>query len=289
MLVQKIAWWLGNQMFQYAYIKALSLRIKQKFMMDVSIYNYYFRPFELEVFNIEKKYATRSDIPFYEQLYFRNRFLNFVFIKIKSICKRLNKNHFFEKNLKFNNMFCTIKNWYIEWYFQSEKYFKDFEKDIRKDFVFNLSLSQKSRNIREKIQNSNSVSIHIRRWDYLQWNNLQYHWICWKSYYTNSIKYINRHIKNPTFFFFSDDIAWARKHFNDENVYFIDWNTWKDSRQDMQLMSLCKHNIIANSSFSWWWAWLNKNKNKIVIAPKKWFINKKINSYDIFCNTWIRF
>lgn len=288
MVIQKLTWWLWNQMFQYAYIKSLSLRNWIDFKLDISEYQVYFRPFELEIFNIEKKYCLTKEIPFFERFKFNNRYLNVILHKSFWM---INKNHIYEKSLKFDKKFLWIKKWYIEWFFQSEKYFKDYENEIRSDFYFVKEISHKNKEILDIINSTNSVSIHVRRWDYIS-NKLanKTHGVCDLEYYTTSIKFINSKISDSVFFFFSDDIEWVKQNIKITNKsYYIDWNTWEDSFEDMRLMSNCKHNIIANSSFSWWWAWLNKNNSPIVIAPKKWFNNNLLDPIDILKEGWQKF
>lgn len=284
MLIQKIQWWLWNQMFQYAFIKALSLRNKFDFKLDISEYKTYFRPYELEIFDIEKKYAKMDEIPFYERK-FDNKYLNIVRnIAIKPILFKLNKHHIIDDNLKYHNEFLNKNKWYFDWYFQSDKYFKDYENEIRKDFIFVKTLSQENNDLINSLKWKETVSIHIRRWDYLKLSNLYN--ICWKDYYEKGIKCMKSKIEEPIYIFFSDDSNRVKENFKWGNYIYVDWNKWKDSRQDMALMSKCKHNIIANSSFSWRWAWLNKNSEKIVIAPKDWW---KICNKDINPKWWITF
>jgi hypothetical protein len=289
MLIIKLSWWLWNQMFQYAYIKALSLRTWKDFFLDVSSYKNYFRPFELEIFDIQKKYATKNQLSRYEKLHSSNKYLNHVYFKIREFVKKHNKSHYIENNLQFDKKFLSITDGYIEWYFQSEKYFLDYEDEIRKDLTFIYSPSPKNLKTINIVQTTNSVSIHIRRGDYLKGNNINYHGICSLEYYKQAIAYIRSKINNPQFFFFSDDIQWVKenlKTWNNNDIY-IDWNTWNNSREDMRLMSLCKHNIIANSSFSRRGAWLNNNKEKIVIAPKNW-ISQWDKHPDIFAKWRIK-
>jgi len=286
MLIQKIQWWLWNQMFQYAFIKALSLRSKTDFKLDISEYETYFRPYELEIFNIQKIYAKEDEVPFYEKIQFKNRYLNWIFfLCIKPILFKLNGKHFKEREWKFESDFINKNKWYFDWYFQCEKYFKDFEPEIRKDFTFKNTLSKKNTELLKKLEWKNIVSVHIRRWDYL--NKPDFHPICSLDYYNEAIKYIYN-IENPIFLFFSDDTERVKENFKWDNYYYIDRNTWKDSWQDMALMSRCKHNIIANSSFSRWWAWLNDNHEKIIIAPKLW---SNRNTYNSNCvpENWIQF
>jgi len=272
MIIVKLQWWLWNQMFQYAFAKALSLRNNVDFALNIFDYKTYFRSLELDIFSIENKYASSKEIPFYEKLISKNKYINHLFRRCKNICKKIDINYHKESCLMFDEKLLAIKSWYIEGQFQTEKYFIDFENIIRKDFSFQYHPSIQNQDIIDIISKHNSVSIHVRRGDYLLGNNLSYHWICDMNYYKDAMSFITSHVKSPVFFFFSDDMNWVKKNFREsENNYYIDRNTWKNSYEDMRLMSLCKHNIVANSSFSWWWAWLNSNKDKIVIAPKKWF------------------
>ena len=286
MLTIKISWWLWNQMFQYAYIRSLSLKNNSDFKLDISEYDIYFRPYELEIFDIQKKYAVGAEIPFYEKIYSKNRYIGFALNKFKGILKKLNKNHFSEIQFNFDRKMSVLNSWYIEWYFQTEKYFLDHENEIRKDFTFIKGIAWNNKKYSDMIKDSNSVSIHIRRWDYVA--NSRYS-KCSLDYYNSAIEYIKWKVENPIFFIFSDDMEWTKANLNiDNEVHFIDFNSWKSSWGDMRLMSLCKHNIIANSSFSWWWAWLNANPTKMIIWPKKWFNDNTFNTCDILPNTWIK-
>jgi hypothetical protein len=179
---------------------------------------------------------------------------------------------------------------YYSGYWQSEKYFENAEDIIRQQFSFNDKLiNEKNKALIKQYLNKNTVSIHIRRGDYVTNTdaNILLGGSCDLSYYENAISYIKKNVSQPYFQFFSDDIDWVREHFIDlGNVQFIDWNHQTDSWQDMMLMSKCKHNVIANSSFSWWGAWLNNNANKIVIAPSKWFNSHE--TLDIVPENWIR-
>lgn len=277
-------------MFQYAFVKSLSLRNQHEFLFDISEYQTYFRPFELEIFSIDKQYAEEKDLPWYMWLRSTNRYLNYIFVKIQSVCKLLNSRHHREINLKFSQDLLNISNWYVEWYFQSEQYFIDFADEIRKDFTFVHEPSLQNQQIIHIISSSQSVSVHIRRGDYLKGNNLQYHGICSLEYYRTAIEIIRNKVSDARFFFFSDDIEWVRKNiqtWNNDDVY-VDHNTWDQSREDMRLMSLCRHNIVANSSFSRRWAWLNNNPEKIVIAPLKRFENKELDYTNIAPENRIR-
>jgi len=289
LVIQKMIWWLWNQMFQYAFIKALYLRNNVDFKLDLSPFGYYKTwPYELENFNIEKKYATKSDIPFYERYSYKNRYLTYIInVFLKPVFTRFNKNHLIERVWVFENEFLFKKEWYFDGFFQNENYFKDFESEIRKDFTFSKPLSKKNIDLLKSLEWKNTVSVHIRRWDYLKFPEI--HPICTLEYYNKSIKYIYDKVENPVFVFFSDDSERVKENFKWGNHIYVDWNKWKESWQDMALMSKCKHNVIANSSFSWRWAWLNIDPNKIVIAPKLWSNRKNICNSNVVPLSWIWF
>ncbi|GHS99681.1 alpha-1,2-fucosyltransferase [Bacteroidia bacterium] len=171
-------------------------------------------------------------------------------------------------------------------FWQSPLYFDAFQKEIRKVFSFDkLQLSGKSNALVTTIRSTESVSVHIRRGDFLAKDNKNINVPCDKAYYEKAISLITGKIKNPLFVFFSDDLDWVKENISLSNAVYVDWNSGINSWQDMYLMSECKHNIIANSTFSWWGAWLNANKEKTVIAPAK-FVNN-VETPDIYPENWI--
>lgn len=162
-------------------------------------------------------------------------------------------------------------NWYYIGNFEDgTKYFKDVQKEIREAFKF-PDLDDKNKEIASIIGNTESVSIHVRRGDHLA-SNVEMN--SKENYFVRSTRYIKNHLSNPVFFIFSDDINWCKEHpdllglSEQDEVYYVSHNTGKDSYKDMQLMSMCKNNIIPISTFSWWAAYLNENPEKIVIAPQ---------------------
>jgi hypothetical protein len=140
------------------------------------------------------------------------------------------------------------------------------------------------------IQKSESVSIHFRR--YNSPNSIDtssFHGLCNAFYYDEAIKYISSRVIKPIYYVFSDDINWAKDYLSkyDIEFIFIENNKFK-FHEDFRLMMSCRHNIIANSSFSWWTAWLNDNENKIVISPKKWFNTDEHEYIDVIPGSWIK-
>lgn len=156
---------------------------------------------------------------------------------------------------------------WLEGYWQSELYFDRIASKVRDAFRFDVSmLNENSAGLLESIRSiPNSVSIHIRRGDYLTINGGSI--VLPVSYYQKAIQLCIEKVPDAHFYVFSDDIPWVRENMDIPSATYVDWNNKMDSWQDMFLMSNCKHNIIANSSFSWWGAWLNANDQKLVIAP----------------------
>ena len=184
------------------------------------------------------------------------------------------------------------KNCILKGFWQSEKYFAHCKDDIRKQFSFLPFDEKKNIAIMNKMKKENSVAIHLRKGaDYLQ-SELMGKGLCGVEYYIKAIEYIKQNVDNPVFYVFTDNPEWVKNNLPKFDYILVDWNevAGKKNFRDMQLMSCAKHNIIANSTYSWWGAWLNPNPNKIVIGPTKFFnpINKFFSSSDIMCEDWVR-
>lgn len=187
------------------------------------------------------------------------------------------------------HMIKSISGLYFKGFYQSERFFADMADDIRKAFTFNPRLSnKKTKEMSEQIDHDeNAVSIHVRRGDYLEpkyWKTTGC--VCQLPYYLNAIAEMNKRISQPSYYVFSDDIAWVKENLPLPKAFFIDWNKGAESWQDMMLMSRCRHHIICNSTFSWWGAWLNPRKNKTVIMPERWF--RHCETPDICPDKWIK-
>lgn len=265
---------LGNQMFQYATGKSLAKKLNGTLKLDVKGFETYFRSYDLNHFKISALVATSEEV-----LKLKSKNL---FFRPKYICK--------EKFFGFDaSIFGNKLPIYLEGYWQSEKYFKEIREDLISEFQPKDGLSEYSQEIVKKIKSSkNSVSIHIRRGDYLNPENQQVHGVCSLDYYQSAVQRLNQDLGELTYFVFSDDMSWVKSNLNLRGeVVFVDGNVGDRSFEDMLLMSYCEHNIIANSSFSWWGAWLNQNPNKKVVAPQKWFATQKIQSRDIYAQDWV--
>lgn len=171
-------------------------------------------------------------------------------------------------------------------FWQTACYFDAFEERIRQLYTFDERLvGQRNKDLLTSLQGKETVSIHIRRGDfYTQANENLYGGIASPTYYERSIAYLETQVKHPVYLVFSDDPQWAKAHLPLPEAIVVDWNQGQDSWQDMYLMTQCRHNIIANSTFSWWGAWLNACPNKVVVAPKR-FLNC-FETPDIYPDDW---
>lgn len=275
---------LGNQMFQYAFYVAMKAGHSETYF-DISSFDRYnvHNGFELSnIFGVE--FESPSLIQRLTLSFHGGGILS-------TILRRIFPNRsteFRENGLRYHSdVFTNDKSRYYIGYWQSWKYFNGIEDIIKWSFTFDETLlPAENVDILSKIEKTNSVSIHIRRGDYI--NNPVYSGIATSEYYKNAVIKIASMVDNPSFFIFTNDSKWCRSNIDLPNSYIIDNNVGEKSYWDMFLMSRCRHNIIANSSFSWWGAWLNENKSKIVIAPNKWVNLDNTEIEDILLSDWIK-
>ena len=281
MKVVKILGGLGNQMFQYAFYLALANKYNNV-KIDISDFRNYelHNGLELEnVFDIKLQKASRFITELLDPSY-----RAWGYRKLRRILNLKNTLAVEQNFFSFDKHILNDPKSRIYWgYWQNTKYFEHLANKIRKCFMFKKPLTGKNEQIAEIISCCESVSIHIRRGDYIGHDLLG--GICDLDYYKQAISVIENSVSTPNFFIFSNDIEWCEENLNIKDAHYISWNKNNDSYIDMQLMSLCKHNIIANSSFSWWGAWLNSNENKIIISPKKW-TNNSVNTLAL--EEWIK-
>jgi hypothetical protein len=280
MIISKLSGGLGNQLFQYAIGKSLAQKHNTILKLDISEFsNDFRRRFSLDNWLTSFQVATASDIHLVagwgdnKHKYIRplNRFLG--------------KHIYYENQFMFIPEFQFFKNnslligcWQSFWYFAN------IENELKTELQLTVPLSLIYQDFLREINTETSVSIHIRRGDYV--NNSYYARID-MNYYLSAIQFIINRIGDITVFVFSDDIPWCRENINTScTVVFVDTNLETNPNFDLWLMSRCKHNVIANSSFSWWAAWLNPNPDKMVIAPKNWFSDPKILTRDLFLANW---
>jgi len=290
MKIVRIIGGLGNQMFQYA----LFLALKHKFpnetiLIDASLMKSYKVHNGLEinrVFGVELPQASFSQllkltIPTYN--YKLSRLIEKIFPNRKTELLDVS-------SLDLPERIFSQGDKYYNGYWLDYRYTHDIIKIIKKAYQFKLPLNEATKDLLNILNQENgTISIHVRRGDYLKASN--YVGLCGIEYYSNAINYILKKVLNPKFYVFSDDIEWCRislsEIISDNPITYVDWNKGSESPLDMLLMSKCNHNIIANSSFSWWGAMLNGNNNKIVCAPKEWTNNKSFCKFQM--PDWILF
>lgn len=286
MILIKIKGGLGNQMFQYALGINLSRIHKTPLKLDITSYeNDPLRDYTLKYFNIENNLASQKEIDYFEK--YKKFFWSLLNKFDHRYVEQKKGNHLY---FHFNSDILRISdNTYLDGYWQSEKYFYNAKDIIKKQFTLKKEFSDFNSFLAEDIKNKNSVSLHFRRKDYINdKNTLKVHGICSFDYYTKAIRKIVEKVNNPYFFIFSDDPDWVKKNFNIKYQFrVISGDDYRDY-QELALMSLCKHHIIANSSFSWWGAWLSSNERKIIIAPEKWLADPQYNMNDIIPDSWIK-
>lgn len=263
MIITKLQGGLANQLFQWANGKHLSIKYQTPLFFDITFY-------QNQGNDTKREFAL-------------NKFPNLIY-NILPLDWRKSFNIDQITAIKDNFQYYPLdivaeKNYYLDGFWQSEKYFKESELDIRKELLPDAKLNESLKN--RLPFNKDIISIHIRRTDYFNSNG--FHPVQSIEYYTKAIEFFGEY---DFIFVFSDDIQWCETNLKFKNMIFI---RGQSDIEDMLLMSMCTHNIIANSSFSWWGAWLNSNPDKVVVAPSPWFGNKvKINTKDIIPNNWVK-
>lgn len=292
MIIVQLTGGLGNQMFQYAAAKALSLKKKTELFLDVSS----FLRTELPDLEVPRDFELKHFKGVTEKVVNINELKNdkeFNFLTEKKIEKLLPKHKrgiYREKFYHFDQRFFNaISSTYLIGIWQSPKYFESYKEVILNNFQIQNTSIQNVIERAKELNSSNSVSIHIRRGDYLRKPIiLDWHGIMSKEYYIKAFEVLNSKKKIDKVYYFSDEPEWVKTelmpHIPGE---IVSSNIGLTQYEDFYLMQQCQNNIVANSSFSWWAAYLNPNPNKIVIAPKKWFNSAPNNTKDLFPQDWI--
>ena len=291
MIITQLKGGLGNQMFQYAFGRYLAVKNNTELKLDLTYLldrtpkeNFVERDFDLPIFNIQKAIASPDEIEKITGNY-NLRLQRALYRVVKSISRKstlITEPHYHFSNTAFN----ATDNTYLIGYGQSEKYFKPIESIIRAEFTFKHVFDTATEKMAATIRDTNSVCIHVRRADFVGHPN---HDICDINYFMHAIEIIRKEVHKPFFYIYSDDVAWCQQNMilPDSQIIGHDY-LGSVFRSHFYLMLCCKHFIIANSSFAWWAVWLNTNPNKIVIAPKRWFNNKDLDTKDLIPTTWRR-
>lgn len=278
MIITRLHGRLGNQMFQYAAARGLAARLGVPVALDSRGAlrrgeGVLTRVFDLPLATPDRLPPDRKDSPLAYGLW-----------RLIGRTPRFRR----ERGLGYNQ---GIETWsdnsYLHGYWQSERYFTHVADDIRRDFAFPAFSTTQNAAMAARIGDSLAISLHVRRGDYL---TLGAHAVCDEAYYAAALERVLDGLSGtPTVFVFSDDPDWAKENLPlpvEKRV--VDFNGPETDFEDMRLMSLCRHNIIGNSSFSWWAAWLNAHADKRVAGPVQWFGNPKLKNPDILPDGWIR-
>lgn len=268
---------LGNQMFQYAFYKCLAQRNGGEPRADTARY----------LFSNSREFLLDTVFP------------NVVLNKIvpggfgsEYLSHPLLMEEFRGESLppaQADMSVLDIKKGYFRGFWQRHQFAKMAEKTLRQDLTFRDKDDRELKALAEKVRMGTTVSVHVRRGDYMSAVCRSiFGGICDAAYYERAVSYIRNHVSSASFLIFTEDSEWVRENLNIPESTIVTGDMFEDYEDwyDMYLMSLCTHNIIANSTFSWWGAWLNSNQNKIVVAPKRWLLNRDI--LDICPPEWVR-
>lgn len=288
-VVVKIIGGLGNQLFQYAHGRSLSLRTGAELLLDLSGFEAYdLHSYSLEHFNIVGRKANEEEIIRFASLKPRTGrrwFLHNIFFANRS-------RYALEQHYHFDtSMLLRIPPVYLDGYWQSEQYFAEHETQLRKDLQPRHSFIDRDAELIRSMSETHSVSLHVRRGDFVHHSKISaFHGTCTPEYYNEAVEIIAKKVNGPLrLYVFSDDPKWVRENLRfPHHTEYVDHNDASRNYVDMMLMSSCKHHIIANSSFSWWGAWLDPRKDKTVIAPRTWVRDPNINTKDLLPQSWIR-
>ena len=282
MIITNLCGGLGNQMFQYAFGRALATRLNTQLFLDIRNYEISkVRRYGLDHFSISGCVSPAKYLPPAR----RQRRLAYYWWRYSGKFPRYVR----ELGLSYNKCTELINgNAYLHGFWQSGMYFKEYEELIRNEFRLLPKPNHTSEKMLNRITKEASVSLHVRRGDYLNQKERKRYGTCSLDYYKRALSYIISKIgQTPVVYIFSDDHDWVRKEFRIEaETVIVSHGKTEEPHEDMRLMIACEHNIITNSTFSWWGGWLNSNPQKIVVAPSNWFINNKSQGYDIVPAIW---
>jgi hypothetical protein len=286
MIIIKSKGGLGNQMFQYAFGRALSLKRNTDLALDIAeettlkgIKRDTNRAYTLYHFDIKARIAAPEDIRTSRKP---------LSLYLSKVWRKISKYNYYA----FNPRLLEKKDgaYFEGFWWQSEKYFKDIRQTLLQDFTLKEGLGTEAEKVAESIRHTESpVALHVRRGDYANDPaTLAVHGLAPREYYREALQLITEKSPHPVFYVFSDDIEWAKENLSfPYPVLFVSEKNIPDY-EELVLMSLCKHHIIANSSFSWWGAWLGTDPEQVVIAPKQWIADPSLNTEDLYPEGWIK-
>lgn len=293
MIAVKLMGGLGNQMFQYATGRRLAHKHGTELRLDTTVFDNIAevdtpRHYELSCYKISGQVASGEELALMLPQDFKATLVYRIRRRagLDTLLRPLG-----EHSKAFNEIVLRARNnTYLVGWWQNENYFKDIRQTLLQEFV-PKKISAFTKGLLKQIDNEQAISIHVRRGDYISNKNAnKEHGLAPIDYYKQAIKLMDNKLKGSHYYIFSDDLEWCKENLLlGKDAVFVDGNGADRACEDIYLMQHCRHNIVANSSFSWWGAWLNNNPDKIVIAPMVWFQNSQTDAEtEIVPNAWTR-
>ncbi|MBE7170980.1 MAG: alpha-1,2-fucosyltransferase [Williamsia sp.] len=295
MIIVKLISGLGNQLFQYAIGRQLSIKRGVPLKLDTSFFQtQHLRSYKLDHYNIQAEIASEEEVASYLRRYKSLHLADRIYRKLeRQLPKQIRR--YYKEGEWWGYEPQLLKaggKVYLDGYWQHHRYFEHLYPQIREELTLkNRDASQAGKLEAEIVQNNSAVSLHIRRGDYLSDKTTSdFMGVLPLDYYHRAISYLGQKLPDPSYYVFSDDLEWAKENLRtDGSMQFVEMPGGNKDYAELDLMSKCRHNIIANSSFSWWGAFLNPNPGKIVIAPNKWVIPDDVNArIHLAFPSWIK-
>lgn len=289
MILARLFGGLGNQMFQYACARRLAHALGAELKLDLTAFERYGpRRYALDGLSISAQAASAAEVQAFER---RARLSVGLPRWLLEAIPRWRYEAFRERSFAFDPRVPELRgNILLEGYWQSERYFADIADTVRREFALKDALHAGHSALASRIRDANAVSVHVRRGDYVSSPEAhRVHGVCGPDYYERAAEIIAGSEPQAEFFLFSDDPAWTGQNLRLRfPAHLVESAGEYGAREDLQLMSLCRHHIIANSSFSWWGAWLNPRPDKRVIAPQRWFSVETRDTRDLIPAGWTK-
>ncbi len=292
MVIAQLVGGLANQMVIYAAARSLAEHLHVELKLDITqLDKDNSRNYALHHLGITAALATQEEI---NKVLRKSQFwlINKIQKKVHKFYKGNALGVYQDPPVKFDPNFFALKdNTYIKGTYISKSYFESIASILKQEFQIKSPLSPQTERLLKIMASQNSISIHVRRGDYADnGKTQQVHGLLSLDFYKKAIQYCDERMQAPVYYVFSDDVSWVKKNLDiNGSIYFIDHTNADRAYEDVLMMSQCKHNIIANSGFSFWGAWLNANKEKLVIAPEQWFADKALNKqFDLLPEEWVK-
>jgi len=294
MIIIRLRGGMGNQLFQYAAARALSLRHGVPLRFDMEWFvsrpsGDIARPFILHHFDVVGSPANRHEI-FATRCHAAGR-NDSLLMRLRVPFMGLEWGWYREPHFHYDPGVTGLgKDACLDGYWQSPAYFAEHSDTIRRELSVKSPLAGHNARLADEISSCCSVAVHVRRGDYVSDPSVNgVHGTCSPDYYASAVSLLRARIGVPHCFVFSDDPTWVRQSLDlPSPITFVDCNGTAEAHEELRLMTLCRHHVIANSSFSWWGAWLCRHPDKVVVAPARWFNDPSARTDDLIPAHWLR-